>query len=348
MSVYVNGLVYRSRFGSTSLKAVALKLADVGDDEGRRIYPSKRTIADHAEVSLATVRRSIRLFLAKGLLVVVQEGGRGPRSTTQYAFNMDILEALSKGPTMLTDLPDVGADVDVDEDQDTCMDSDLVCEIVAPAEASGSESVEARCGQDKGVTLTPLDTHKGVTGTQEGCHQRPLRVSQLDTQTLGTLENVKSGAREDARTAQSDLDQLETALRDAAGDALNAASPGLLILATPQRWLDNGADLQGDVVPAIATRSRTLKPGSVRSWRFFDGVVADWMEQRAAGVDLPALPAKADPSTFSDEDWQRRLDYLQQTGEWGDNWGPAPGQAGCLVPGHLLATGPPRDLNPCG
>ncbi len=344
MSVYVNGLVYRSRFGSTSLKAVALKLADVGDDEGRRIYPSKRTIADHAEVSLATVRRSIRLFLAKGLLVVVQEGGRGPRSTTQYAFNMDILEALSKGPTMLTDLPDAN----VVGDQDTNTDGELVSESEAPVEASGTESVAARCGQDKGVTLTPLDEEKGVTGTQEGCHQRPLRVSQLDTQTLGTLGNVKSGAREDAPTAQPDLDRLETALRDAAGEALNAASPGLLILATPQRWLGNGADLQGDVVPAIATRARSLKPGSVRSWRFFDGVVADWMEQRAAGADMPTLPAKADPSTFSDEDWQRRLDYLDQTGEWGDSWGPAPRQPGCLVPDHLLATGPPRDLTQCG
>ncbi len=336
MSVYVNGLVYRSKFGSTSLKAVALKLADVGDDEGRRIYPSKRTIADHAEVSLATVRRSIRLFLAKGLLVVVQEGGRGPRSTTQYAFNMDVLEALSKGPTMLTDLPGVGADVSATEDEG------------APVEASASVPVEARCSQDKGVTLTPLDEKKGVTGTQKGCHQRPLRVSQLDTQTLGTLGNVKSSAREDARTAQLDLDQLETALRDAAGEALNAASPGLLILAAPQRWLDSGADLQGDVVPAIATRARSLKPGSVRSWRFFDGVVADWMEQRAAGVDLPTVPVKADPATFSDEDWQRRLDYLQQTSEWGDSWGPAPGQQGCLVPDHLLATGPPRDLTQCG
>lgn len=35
-------------------------------------------------------------------------------------------------------------------------------------------------------------------------------------------------------------------------------------------------------------------------------------------------------------DWQKRVDYFNQTDEWAAGWGPKPYTAGCRVPAHLL------------
>jgi hypothetical protein len=51
---------------------------------------------------------------------------------------------------------------------------------------------------------------------------------------------------------------------------------------------------------------------------------------------LVAQPEQ-DASTFSDADWEVRLQHQSSTGEWPRrHWGPRPGEAGCLVPAHLL------------
>jgi hypothetical protein len=58
--------------------------------------------------------------------------------------------------------------------------------------------------------------------------------------------------------------------------------------------------------------------------------------------DAPAQPAPIarDPRSFTDQDWQKRLKYLQENGTWPEAWGPKPGEPDCLVPAWLFLDPP--------
>lgn len=68
MSYVVEAFCDARRFGSAARKQIAMYLANKAGDDGAGIWCSKHTIARHTELSLATVKRTIREFLAEGIL----------------------------------------------------------------------------------------------------------------------------------------------------------------------------------------------------------------------------------------------------------------------------------------
>ena len=68
---------------------------------------------------------------------------------------------------------------------------------------------------------------------------------------------------------------------------------------------------------------------------------ASWLnagsyDDEPEGGAKPA-PVVRDPRSYTDADWQKRLDHLRDCETWfEDRWGPKPGEPGCLVPSHLL------------
>jgi hypothetical protein len=93
MSIVVTSKVMVKLWGSSARKAVALILADFAREDGSSIFPSVETIAAHAEVSPRQVKRILKVFVEKGLLIVVRQGG-GQRKSTLYRFAMDAIHAL--------------------------------------------------------------------------------------------------------------------------------------------------------------------------------------------------------------------------------------------------------------
>jgi hypothetical protein len=70
---------------------------------------------------------------------------------------------------------------------------------------------------------------------------------------------------------------------------------------------------------------------------------ASWL--RAGGYDdeperdgNEAAPVARDPRSFTDDEWQRRLAYFQESKTWLEVWGAKPGAPGCLVPPRLIVT----------
>lgn len=105
-----------------------------------------------------------------------------------------------------------------------------------------------------------------------------------------------------------DHDRLDAALRTAAGESLNAVSTGLIILSDPLRWLENGCDLELDVLPAlraVAARPST-KPGAVRSWNFFSGAVFEARDRRTTGPPTGSPVIDIGNQRTGDRDEQRR------------------------------------------
>lgn len=84
--------------------------------------------------------------------------------------------------------------------------------------------------------------------------------------------------------------QLCERLMARANGALNplAKGMGLLSVAEPIGWLNSGADLEKDILPAIADVSHRVAPGSVRSWNYFRGAVSDFKFRREQGLPPPS------------------------------------------------------------
>ncbi|NEX95299.1 DUF1376 domain-containing protein, partial [Caulobacter sp. 17J65-9] len=112
-------------------------------------------------------------------------------------------------------------------------------------------------------------------------------------------EEGRIGAVDARGWGRAELDRLERALRDAAGPALDAASPVLLNLAPILGLLTPGrgppADLEADVLPAVRAVAARSRPGSVRGWGYFAETILTQRDRRLAGA--PAT----DPTESSDE-----------------------------------------------
>jgi len=97
MSVKVQGLCYDVVFGCPKRKAIAVAVADHADHDGGSVFPSIARIAAKVEWSERTVQRTLRELEAIGLLIVVNEGGAGPKDTREWRFDMQLLADLAAG-----------------------------------------------------------------------------------------------------------------------------------------------------------------------------------------------------------------------------------------------------------
>jgi hypothetical protein len=129
------------------------------------------------------------------------------------------------------------------------------------AETSGNirQAVTETDGNDRvTVTVTPPDT-------------------ESDTEDRGCV---------DTRTRE--VDRLAEQLQEAAGSALAnpAAYPGLLSLSTPRMWLEQGADLDRDVLPTLRSVAERRKRANERitTWDYFTAAVANAKARRERGL----------------------------------------------------------------
>ena len=117
-------------------------------------------------------------------------------------------------------------------------------------------------------------------------------VTPPDTDTdteAETEQNTASQYRAAAPLPEvSDLKKLSDRLMDVASPCLAsfAIAPGLYAMTVPQMWLDQGCDLERDVVPAIETIVRKGKRG-VMAWDYFTKPIAEARAKRDAG--MPAV-----------------------------------------------------------
>ena len=80
-------------------------------------------------------------------------------------------------------------------------------------------------------------------------------------------------------------------LIEAAGSCLTnpVNAQGLLSVAIPQMWIDQGCDLDRDILPTLAAAGTNPKRRNISSWGYFTAMVAQARASRTAG--LPALSA---------------------------------------------------------
>lgn len=177
MSASLLGLAMKAKVGSRTRKLVLIKLVDCCHEDGTRIYPALATVAEDAECSKSTARRTLKEFCAVGLLRRVREGGNGAKSTAQYEMDVDMLARLRR-PDTWPALEAAAVHEPLSDDEDDEQGD-------APSTQSEGDAADPSC-ENKGVTVTPFPKEKGV--------KSDIRVSSDDTQPLSrTLKDEREG-----------------------------------------------------------------------------------------------------------------------------------------------------------
>lgn len=97
MSIKLMSIVWDVPFPTSTQMLIALKLADYANDYGTSIFPANETLAHKARCSETTVKTTLKVLRDCGLLVLVKQGGSGPRSTNEWALNVAMLKSLASG-----------------------------------------------------------------------------------------------------------------------------------------------------------------------------------------------------------------------------------------------------------
>ncbi len=95
MSGEIVTFVSQRKLGSPTRKAVIVQFAETANGSGKGIWKSHKTIASLTEVSSRTVQRTIKDFVAEGLVVHV--GYNTSKGVTTKAYDLDLVE-ISKLP----------------------------------------------------------------------------------------------------------------------------------------------------------------------------------------------------------------------------------------------------------
>ena len=203
MSIRLMSLVWEIQFPTQSQLLAALKLADFANDEGGSIYPSRNRLAFHCQCSETTVKVVLRAFRECGLLTVVKEGGNGPRDTTEYAFDMDLLRSLADGRCTIT-----GGGEEL--------------EIAWPEAGDNSVDNPQNKGAEKGADSAPLEPQGGGSDELRGRNAPAKGAASRPQPTILRNTNIDPSSRECA---------------SARGSALASARPAIVIREGDMSWL---------------------------------------------------------------------------------------------------------------
>lgn len=153
------------------------------------------------------------------------------------------------------------------------------------------------CNYNIYQTLKELDDHlANQPNDQSTTNQQP----HLNKETKITITTLDTRSR-------VDLDILETKLFEAANGAMAspAIAPQVLVLTDPIKWIENGCDLETDILPTVKARAHKMRRGSVKSWSYFTEAVADAKAARTA----PMPEGRAPPGPRSEaSEWHEKQD----------------------------------------
>lgn len=184
----------------------------------------------------------------------------------------------------------------------------VVCEKVnMMLEVRAQKSAAGRKGGSKRKALNK----QKKTGAEAPAKQ-PLSDSKADDKREPSSLPFPSppfpGGKEDDDEARDPLTAMSDLLWEAGGQALNRTSTGLMVLSRPIAWLEEGCDMEADILPAIRAASARASPQSIRSWKYFDQAVADAKARRLA--PMPEGRSDERPDTAKSRDARARENHL--------------------------------------
>ncbi|PPD07079.1 MAG: hypothetical protein CTY28_11345 [Hyphomicrobium sp.] len=129
------------------------------------------------------------------------------------------------------------------------------------------------------------DTTPGVALSPPGGHPEPPRGSQCAPYIEPSLEPSEEASAEAA--PRVDVEAVYERVIAAANGSLNPLSRHMTAVNDVLGWINAGADLELDIIPAVKRVAHRKPPGSIKTLGYFAGAVADERDRRLKG--LPAI-----------------------------------------------------------
>ncbi|SEQ70780.1 Helix-turn-helix domain-containing protein [Faunimonas pinastri] len=248
-------------------------------------YRKQKSIADQLRYSRKTVQAALYLLQRSGWIEI--ESGKEKGGTSRYRVNMAPvarqMDFFAVEDAALPDAPSpAGAALQAKGGATfrggrgaTPRVAGVPPSEVAPSTVISNGRIQRKDADDPGAAALP----------SHGASTEETPAGRLAASIAFPAQPVPASAV--AFGTRAEQDRLQDALHRAAGDALNAASPGLLVLSAPLRWLAHGCDLQADILPAIQAVAARHRGSPVRAWDYFTSAVFEARDRRLQ----PAPPA---------------------------------------------------------
>lgn len=189
----------------------------------------------------------------------------------------------------------------------------VVCEKVNAMLAVRARKSDA--GRKGGSASKPMKTKRKVS--EEAVAKQPINDSQapdkLQPSSLPFPSLPLPRGKEDIDDTRDPVTAISDLLWEAGGKALNTTSTGLIVMSRPIAWLQDGCDVEADILPAIRAAAARASPQSIRSWKYFDQAVADAKARRIAPMPEGRTDERTDaPKTRDARARENHLVGIQQ------------------------------------
>lgn len=153
---------------------------------------------------------------------------------------------------------------------------------------------DAKCAIS-GAVNSANDAINGASQQTDEKKVSPTPPSKKDHYLEQPLKSNSSVAAREVAAAplKIDLGRLADQVTAACNGSLasQAIAPGLASMSIPLMWIENGADLERDVLPALTVAGKKYHGKGIRSWDYFTPMVAEAKAKREKG--LPSVDVSA-------------------------------------------------------
>lgn len=227
MSIALMTLVWKCPFPTSTQMLIALKLADHASDDGTDVFPGKGSLAERARCSVSTIKTTLKLLREAGLLIVVREGGKsGPHDTTEYRFNVGLLNAIADGSVAISGCSSTLDLAHAEGAENTGPNFDpLHFDRVAHRPGPGQPAGATRSAHNPQI-IKKHQEPSGARSREENsdlevkAHRPVLAVQSGDAAWSAWMEHLKRLGRDDLVEAARDAGTLSASSRWPKGDEL--------------------------------------------------------------------------------------------------------------------------------